>query len=61
MDFSTQSLNFPLIAANSLTGRVIETYTYTDKKCAKLERLWSARLIRRDPNATKLDMQRLQR
>jgi hypothetical protein len=35
MDFNTQSLNFPLIAANSLTGREIETYTYTDKKMRK--------------------------
>jgi hypothetical protein len=38
----------------------ILTCTQKDTTRAKLERLRSARLIRRDPKATKLDKQRLQ-
>jgi hypothetical protein len=36
-------------------------HTHNNTTRAKLERLRSTRLIRRDPKATKLDMQRLQK
>jgi hypothetical protein len=48
------NLDFPLTAANGIAKRERErkpTYN-TETKCAKLERLRSARLIRRDPKAT---------
>jgi hypothetical protein len=50
-DSSTQSLDFPLIAAHGNAERERKKPTHnTETKHAKLERLRSARLIRRDPN-----------
>jgi hypothetical protein len=62
MDSNTESLDFPLIVTNaSPEEREREVPAHNkDTKSAKLERLRSARLIRCDPRATKLDMQRLQ-
>jgi hypothetical protein len=37
MDSSTESMDFPLTAANGITRREIETCTHTDKKSANLE------------------------
>jgi hypothetical protein len=60
MESSTESLDFPLMVINDITGRE-ERRTPADKSYkAKLECLRSARLIHRDPKATKLDMQMLQ-
>jgi hypothetical protein len=63
MKSSTQGLDFPLTAINDITGRESEREKPAhnkDTKSAKVERLRSARLIRRDPKAMKLDVQRLQ-
>jgi hypothetical protein len=51
------------MATNGIVGREREreTCTHKDTKSVKLGRLRSARLICPDPNATKLDMQSLQR
>jgi hypothetical protein len=54
-DSRTQSLDFPLIAANGNAGREREREKpvhNTETKNAKLERLHSARLIRHDLKAT---------
>jgi hypothetical protein len=51
------NLDFPLMDAIGIAGRERGTCTHTDIKSIKLERLRLARLIRRDPKATKLDMQ----
>jgi hypothetical protein len=66
-DSSTQRLDFPLTATNGITGREREREIEREKpahnkdtKSAKVERLCSARLIRRDSKAAKLDMKRLQ-
>jgi hypothetical protein len=60
-DSSTQSLDFPLMAANGIAGRKREKSAHNkDTKNAKLERLRSARLIYHDMRVMKLDMQRLQ-
>jgi hypothetical protein len=61
IDSSTQSLNFPLMATSGIAEREREREREKpahnkDTKNAKLERLRSARLIRRDPKATKLDI-----
>jgi hypothetical protein len=53
---NTQSLNFPLTVINGIARRERESYTHKDTKHAKLEQLHLTRLIRRDPNAIKLDM-----
>jgi hypothetical protein len=56
------SLDLPLIALVDIAGRRRKILTYIGKKKtrAKLELLRLARLICRDPRATKLDMQRHQ-
>jgi hypothetical protein len=60
-DSSTQSLDFPLMAANGIAGRKREKSAHNkDTKNVKLERLRSARLIYHDMRVMKLDMQRLQ-
>jgi hypothetical protein len=46
-------MDFPLTAANSITGRGREKPAHnTETKSTKLEKLRSVRLIHRDPNAT---------
>jgi hypothetical protein len=56
---STQSLNFSLTAANGIAERERENPAHNkDTKNKKLKRLRSARFIRRDPKATKLDIQK---
>jgi hypothetical protein len=61
-DSSTQNLDLQLTAINGIAGRERGKPTHNkDTTKVKLERLRSARLIRHDPDATKLDMQRLQK
>jgi hypothetical protein len=56
---STQSLDFPLMVINDITGRGKKKLAQNSYK-AKLERLRLARLTRRDQAVRLLDMQRLQ-
>jgi hypothetical protein len=52
-DSSTQSLDFPLTAANGNAGRQRKKHAHnTETKSAKLEQLHSTRLIHRDSKAT---------
>jgi hypothetical protein len=65
-DSNTQSVDFPLTAANGIVERErereIEKPTHNkDAKSAKLEQLCTTRLIHRDLRAKKVDMQRLQK
>jgi hypothetical protein len=54
-------LDLPLASLVGIAGKRRKLLTCTQETTrAKLERLRSARLIRRDPEATKLDMHRLQ-
>jgi hypothetical protein len=61
-DSSTQSLDFPVMAAIGISRREREKPAHNkDTKSTKLERLCLARLICHDPKATKLNMQWLEK
>jgi hypothetical protein len=59
MESSTQSLDFPLRAVNSIAEREERRHLHTTVK-AKLERLRLARLTQHDQAVKLLDMPRLQ-
>jgi hypothetical protein len=59
MESSIQSLNFPLMATNSITDREGRRNLHTIVNI-KLERLHSARLTQHDQAVRLLDMPRLQ-
>jgi hypothetical protein len=55
-----KSLDFPLTAVNGLAGKEKRRNMHTKSYKAKLERLRSARLTRRDQAVKLLDMQMIQ-